>query len=212
MSATELLTAWERTCREQHYGGPGCRAAGVQFGRYHTEVGANTGTHDFTLPDQAASQDCAQWKINKGRHDPIWQTPQEYHPSQGCPKPKIYAFTLVNRMAVPIRLYYLQSDGWVNSKKPMLQPGESMMEGNAYLAQDYTYKVVDEQLHTIQVFRVERDEQTIYIQPPPTSSTNNTTTTNTSIQLKKPAAVSGGWLILIVLVLMGWLVWRPKSQ
>lgn len=139
MSATENLAAYLNACQE-------------------SAVGGINGSFDPTLVDNVPS--CAEWRINKGRYNPMWQMPAAA-PSKF--DHQVYSFTLTNNTFKPLKLYYAQANGWQPASMPMLQPGDSAPFGNVYLAQNYTFKVVDDKLRTVKIFRVTRDRENVVL-------------------------------------------------
>lgn len=138
MSASYLLTQWEKRCN------------------------GTTAGSDPTLPDNTGN--CADWKINQGRYDPRLQMPPSGLPLPPTQGP-ITAFFLENRLSIPVKLYYRQNGSWITAGKPMIRPGEYIIEGNAYLADDRQYKVVDADMNDVATFQVIEDKQHVVLDP-----------------------------------------------
>lgn len=106
---------------------------------------------------------CSRWRINEGVYNLAVQLPAcpvgpDRHP---------YSFTFVNHAPFAVKLYYLQEGAYRPTNKPMIEPGDHVVDGYVSLAQDQMYQVRNEAAEPLGEFQVTKDMEMVYWPPPP---------------------------------------------
>jgi hypothetical protein len=102
---------------------------------------------------------CARWRINEGVSNIAVQLPAcPVDPNEHPP----YSFTFMNHASFPVKLYMLQEGAWRPTNKPMIPPGEEVVDGYVSLTTDGMYQVRNEAAQPVGEFQVTRDNEIVH--------------------------------------------------